>query len=125
MLLNTVVNVPFFAGRLNPCRGAEASSHGLSDHGDSPSFSLGPCCAGRASSSCAVVEVTAVLGVSTASCGMKLAQGACGALCTGTGPRPPPSGRKGWRGRRESDSQVTCHPDSLHARDALSTEIRH
>ena len=24
--------------------------------------------------------------------------------------RPPPSGREGWRGRRESDSQVTCHP---------------
>ena len=37
---------------------------------------------------------------------------ACRALCTGTGPGLTPAIRagKGWRGRRESDSQVTCHP---------------
>ena len=77
--------------------GAEADSHGpdcSSDHGDSPvclrQDDRCTCCAGRASSSCAVVEVTAVFGVSTASCGMKLAQGADRALCTGTGPGSDP-----------------------------------
>ena len=106
------------ACRQHPCREAEAVSHGLEDHGDSPvSRWQGdgrPCCAGRASSSCAVVEVT-VFGVSTASCGMKLAQGVGRALWTGTGQGLAPDIRagKGWWG--ESDSQVTCHPNSLQA----------
>ena len=29
---------------------------------------------------------------------------------------------RGWRGRRESDSQVTCHPKKLHARVTVSPE---
>ena len=35
------------------------------------------------------------------------------ALCTGTGPELTPAiwAEKGWRGRRESASQVTCHPN--------------
>ena len=77
-------------GRQHPCREAEVTSHGLSDHRDSPvsrwQGDRRPCCAGRASSTCAVVEETAEFGVSTASCGMKLAPGAGRALCTGTGP---------------------------------------
>ena len=37
----------------------------------------------------------------------------CSVGCTGTGPGLTPAIRagKGWRGRRESDSQVTCHPN--------------
>ena len=36
-------------------------------------------------------------------------------LCTGTGPGFEPRHRagKGWRGRWESDSQVTCHPNQV------------
>ena len=39
------------------------------------------------------------------------------ALCTGTGPGLDPShkGGEGVVGRRESDSQVTCHPNWMHA----------
>ena len=44
-----------------------------------------PCCAGRASSLCRRGGDSR-LGVSTASCGMKLALGSGRALCTGTGP---------------------------------------
>ena len=37
------------------------------------------------------------------------------AVCTGTRPGLTPAIRagKGWRGRRESDSHVFCHPDSV------------
>ena len=100
----TVAAVENFAGwRQFLGRGAEAVSHGLADHRTSPvSLRQGdrrPCCEGRASSSCAVVEVTAA----TASCGMKLAQGAGRALCTGTGPGFTPAmwAEKEWRGRQE------------------------
>ena len=69
------------------------------------------CCAGRASSSCAVVEVTAA----TASCGVKLAPVAGGALCTGTEPGVDPVIRaeKGWRGRRESSLPGALPPELL------------
>ena len=90
------------AGRQHPCREGEAASRGLSDHGDSPvsrwQRDRRPCCAGRASSSCAVVEVAAVFGVSTPSCGMKIAQGSGGALCTGTGPGFDHQGGEGVAG---------------------------
>ena len=74
------------------------------------------CCAGRASSTGAVVEETAEFGLSTVSCGMKLALVAGRALRTGTGAGLTPATRAGKeRARRESDSQVTCHPNSLQA----------
>ena len=52
-------------------------------------------------------------GVSTASCGLKLVHRCSWVLCTGTGPGLTPAimAGKGWRGRRESDSKVTCHPN--------------
>ena len=67
-LLNTVADVPvvpFIAGRHLPCRDAEVDPHGLVDHGDS-AFAGGhgdrrPCCAGGASSTGAVVEMTGEL----------------------------------------------------------------
>ena len=72
---------------------------------------------GRASSTGVVVRETAEFGVSAASCGPKLAPVAGRALCTGTGPGfdPRHKGGEGVAGCRESDSQVTCHPNSLQA----------
>ena len=32
---------------------------------------------------------------------------------------------RGWRGRRESDSQAFCRPNWMHARDGSLTEIFH
>ena len=58
-----VPQLQFIEGRQHPCLYAEADPHGLGDHGDSPVALRqdGPCCAGRESSTGAVVEKTVVL----------------------------------------------------------------
>ena len=83
----------FIEGRRFPCRGVDADSMVQTARltMEIPQFVFDkmidvPVVQVRASSSGAVVEETAEFGVSTASCGMKLALGAGRALCTGTGP---------------------------------------
>ena len=82
-------------GRHLPCRDAEADPRGLVDHGDS-AFAGGhgdrrPCCAGGASSTGAVVEMTVVIPQlhmfrNSLGAAHELRWGFFRALYTGTGP---------------------------------------
>ena len=100
-----------YAVRLFPCRGAEAASHGLSDHGVS---SVSRWQGDRLP----VVQVVRVLlcrrgGDSRLRCVDRLMRHEACSPCAqaqGQGLTTAIRAGKGWRGRRESDSQVTCHP---------------